>query len=408
MKKSQNKILIFLSAVFIFNSSFYIQNCSSQWVHVTNGIEHKFIYSLANVDNYIFAGGSVNSYGVYVSSNNGDNWVQTSLNSSSIWSLVVSGNKIYAGAGDGVYLSSNNGTNWTHVFSGYSVYSQVINASYIFAGTHYGGVFASSDFGTTWNHTSLSADWVYSLAVNGNRTFAGTIGTGVYATTNNGTNWSYSGLNTHDIITIAVKENYLFAGTLGMYLSTDNGASWTGLSFGNKWVESFAVSGNYLIAGTSAYGVYITSDNGTSWILKNEGLVCNQVRSLCIVNNYIFAGTDSSVYRRPLGELVGINPISSQIPNKYELYQNYPNPFNPSTTIEFNIPGDAVGHRHTYDLRLDVYSVTGQLVATLVNENLQPGKYKVDWNASNYSSGIYFYTLETGDFSQTKRMVLLK
>ncbi|MEZ4690787.1 MAG: T9SS type A sorting domain-containing protein [Ignavibacteria bacterium] len=98
---------------------------------------------------------------------------------------------------------------------------------------------------------------------------------------------------------------------------------------------------------------------------------------------------------------VGINNISS-IAESYSLGQNYPNPFNPSTNINFSIPG-------TQNVSLKVYDILGNEVASLLNnESLSSGQYKIDFNASALTSGIYYYTLTTSDFVNTKKMLLLK
>jgi len=89
------------------------------------------------------------------------------------------------------------------------------------------------------------------------------------------------------------------------------------------------------------------------------------------------------------------------IPTKYALEQNYPNPFNPSTKIEFQIPASGLVH-------LKVYDILGREVATLLNEELQPGNYKIDFDASDFASGIYFYTMNAGSFVSTKKMILVK
>jgi len=99
------------------------------------------------------------------------------------------------------------------------------------------------------------------------------------------------------------------------------------------------------------------------------------------------------------------NPTSvdmiSEIPSDYSLSQNYPNPFNPSTKISFTLPSSS-------NVSLKVFNTIGQEVSELVNENLQPGKYSTDFNASKLSSGIYFYTLMTNNFNTTKKMILIK
>ncbi len=80
---------------------------------------------------------------------------------------------------------------------------------------------------------------------------------------------------------------------------------------------------------------------------------------------------------------------------------NYPNPFNPSTTIKFAVPKSS-------NVKIAVYDLTGKELEVLVNEHVQPGTYQTAWNASKYSSGIYFYKLTSDNFTETKKMILIK
>ncbi len=96
-----------------------------------------------------------------------------------------------------------------------------------------------------------------------------------------------------------------------------------------------------------------------------------------------------------------ISQINSNNVTDYHLYQNYPNPFNPSTNLEFGISD--LGF-----VSLKVYDLNGREIETLVNERLSPGNYKVKFDGTNLSSGIYFYKITAGTFSQTKQMILLK
>lgn len=98
---------------------------------------------------------------------------------------------------------------------------------------------------------------------------------------------------------------------------------------------------------------------------------------------------------------IGIQPVSNVIPNNFSLLQNYPNPFNPVTKISFEIPKSSV-------VKISVFDVTGKEVAVLVNETLRAGTYQTDWNANAYSSGVYFYRIQAGEFSETKRMMLVR
>jgi len=98
---------------------------------------------------------------------------------------------------------------------------------------------------------------------------------------------------------------------------------------------------------------------------------------------------------------LGINNTNTEVPTSYNLEQNYPNPFNPMTNIKFQMPNSGF-------VQLKIFNLLGQEVATLVNEKLQPGTYKVDWDATNYPSGVYYYKLIAGDYAETKKMVLIK
>ena len=103
----------------------------------------------------------------------------------------------------------------------------------------------------------------------------------------------------------------------------------------------------------------------------------------------------------PVNYTIGISRISGEVPSKFVLTQNYPNPFNPSTKIKFSVPNSGL-------VSLKVYDVSGREVANLVNENLAVGTYEFAFNASKLNSGVYFYKLSSGSFSETKKMMLVK
>jgi hypothetical protein len=114
-------------------------------------------------------------------------------------------------------------------------------------------------------------------------------------------------------------------------------------------------------------------------------------------------GNDQEIYTAvvvgvPTG---GIMPLLNTIPEGYKLSQNYPNPFNPSTTINFEIPKSS-------HIILKVYDINGKEVETLYSGVVNGGEYSIKWDGSNYSSGIYFYKLETPNFVETRKMMLIK
>lgn len=99
--------------------------------------------------------------------------------------------------------------------------------------------------------------------------------------------------------------------------------------------------------------------------------------------------------------LVSVEPINNQIPATFSLEQNYPNPFNPSTIIRYSIPKSEF-------VELKVYDGLGNLIQTLVSENLNAGNYEVQFNGADLASGIYYYQIKAGEFSITKKLVLMK
>ncbi|MFA5405041.1 MAG: T9SS type A sorting domain-containing protein [Ignavibacteria bacterium] len=117
------------------------------------------------------------------------------------------------------------------------------------------------------------------------------------------------------------------------------------------------------------------------------------------VSNWDNTGIGNYVFKNNI--VIGINKSIAEIPGEYKLYQNYPNPFNPTTIIRFKIKDS----RFT---TLKIYDLLGKEIATLVSENLKPGEYEINFDASDITSGIYFYKLKSGDFSETKKMMMIK
>jgi len=217
--------------------------------------------------------------------------------------------------------------------------------------------------------------------------------------------------------------------------STDAGVNWgtdtrLTFNFNSSQLPSVCVSGQVVhVVWTGDrdgnYEVYYkrSTDGGTSWGL-DERLTNNsaisQISSITVSGQVVHVvwhdnrdGNWEIYYKRdPTGNPIGIQIISSEVPQDFSLSQNYPNPFNPGTKIRFAIPNVGTVPR---TVRLIIYDALGREITTLVNEQLNPGTYEVDWDASNYPSGVYFYKLVVGDntnngvgFTETKKMVLIK
>lgn len=245
-----------------------------------------------------------------------------------------------------------------------------VSGNNLFAGTYFNGIFCSTDNGAQWSavNTGLTSTWVHSLAVSGTNLFAGTSEGGIFHSTNNGISWiEVSTVITHDPI------------------------------------NCLAVCGTSLFAGTWDGSVFFFTHNGTYWTAVNTGLLTQRVWALAVFGTNLFAGTNKGVWQRPLSEMIPttVEQPSSPLPETFSLSQNYPNPFNPSTTISFSLPTKSF-------VSLKIFDVLGKQVSDVVSEELFPGNYSRQWNASDMPSGMYFYRLQAGSFTETKKLLLLR
>lgn len=412
------KILI----IILFIVSNFLQIVKADWVPVNNGLTQLNVNALTSYSsggvNYVFAGTLWGAEsGIFLSTNNGNSWnLVLSLNTD-VWSLAntQSGgvNYIYAGCANSFYRSTNNGLNWVNLIlpnGSHWYYAVAAAGNNVFAGCKWwsndpGGIYKSTNFGANWVLTSFPTfayNDVYGLEINGNNIYAGSW-SGTYVSTNLGSNWIISSSGT-SARSFSVINNYIFAGGGGgVFVSTNNGMNWTQTSLNNTTTYSLLDNNNIIFAGGYGGGGFqVSTDNGVSWQIRNEGGI-GGVRSLCISENFILAGTDGSGgFRRPLSELVGINPVSEEVPSAYKLEQNFPNPFNSSTKIGFHISKSA-------NVIIKICDLNGKEISLIVNEYLNAGKYEIVYNAGNISSGIYYYRLIADGLTiDTKKLVLIK
>ncbi len=204
-----------------------------------------------------------------------------------------------------------------------------------------------------------------------------------------------------------------YAGGENVLLKTTNaGDNWTNLGIPNIWIFSIRFYDQNTGYVTGGNIILKTTNAGVFWLNQFQPAYKHLYSIYPASANTVYTvGANGTILKTTTGGVpIGIKPISSSIPKKYILYQNYPNPFNPTTKIKFSIPflplskGEAEGVR----VRLRIYDLLGREVTTLIDENLQPGTYEVEWNVNRFASGVYFYQLRAGDFVQTKKLVLLK
>lgn len=305
---------------------------------VTWGIkEHVGSDCLVINGNTIIAGAN---YGVWTSTDSGDNWVSTQISDVIVQSLATCNNKIIAGTNQGLYISQDIGATWAKKVKGItnaSIPAIIKDKNTLYAATKYDGVYSSTNNGDNWvqKNTGFSDFKLLSFSANGNDLYAGTYGGGVFYSSDNGDSWAqrnngFDGLIIPSIITL---DNNVFAGGKGgVYLSTDKGYNWIlqkikpqggeydplaltkdtiyvghdgnvykTTNKGETWIGadffgintySIAVDSNYVVVGTEN-GIYISSDYGATWKLiafKNI-YMC----SIAFIDNKIIVGNDEGV-----------------------------------------------------------------------------------------------------------------
>ena len=223
--------------------------------------------------------------------------------------------------------------------------------------------------------------------------------------------WGTGGSRTHHNFVILMAQDTITALNIGQFYPGPWDTvfyryemSITGISL--SWSDPIMLDTPYEYDPTKSLLLFVgTSCGGGSGNYIRQAILSNIRRVWSVGGGPHFVpynGGDSSVVN--FG--VDIQPVSGVInpiltPLTFKLFQNYPNPFNPDTHIKFDI-------QKTSPTKLVIYDALGREFATLVNEELSAGSYQVSWDGSNYPSGVYFYTLLSGDFKETKKMLLLK
>jgi hypothetical protein len=147
--------------------------------------------------------------------------------------------------------------------------------------------------------------------------------------------------------------------------------------------------------------VIITNLTSYEWFVPGRKFPVFEIIYIAVTLNGVPFGNSKVVDYNPNSTPIGIIPVSTEVPDKFSLSQNFPNPFNPGTKFKVQIAKLA-------DVKITVFDNLGREVAALVKEQLKPGTYEVEWNAANYPSGVYYYKLTAGEFSQSRKMILIK
>ena len=386
-------------------------NTYAQWI--TNGPSGETVRALASDGVNTFAGTANGT--VFLSTNNGGSWSSVTPGlpaNSGLFSLAISGTKIFAGVGccvgGGVYSSVNNGSTWTILNTGINVQGQVYalaaSGNNIFAGTDGAGIYYSANNGTTWNtvNTGLVNKSVNCIAINEPYRFDGTAH-GMYLSTNNGSTWSTlnTGLSSLNpgIYSIAINGSTIIAATdSGIIKSTDNGSTWapsnTGLTnTSNTAARSLAFTGNRFFAGTLTDGVFLSTNNCSTWTVENNGLTNTSIFSFAIGGANIFAGSGGSgVFTRPLSELTSVTENT-----KDDGFIISPNPATTQFTINFL--------EEQQNTIINIIDITGRIVN---NKLLLANGKTATVDMIDYAKGVYFVQITDANKNVVNRKVVVE
>lgn len=165
-----------------------------------------------------------------------------------------------------------------------------------------------------------------------------------------------------------------------------------------------AIKNNILFSINSERGVNIfdlITRQELYHLKESNGLLHNWVNDMSVTDNYCWFSTYAGISGLELSSIVKVEQKHNILPKSFELLQNYPNPFNPSTIISFNLPQKSF-------VSLKVYDLLGREIESLVSEELPAGNYKRQWNPAKLPTGVYFYQLEAGSFTETKKLIFLR
>lgn len=290
-------------------------------------------------------------------------------------------------AGDNVMLKTTNaGTNWDytlvdHMGANYYYSIDFVNANTGYACGYTDGVgllLKSTDAGSSWGWQTIPSGITELRGVKFKDVNTGVaVGNNgkIIRTVNGGTTWSLANCSNTD-----------------MFYSVSCGAN-----------APFYVTYNWYAVGTGGK-IYKSTDNGANFYALTSGVTASLYEVECLSKDTVYiCGSGGTILRsyNGGGSFVGIQTVNNSVPSEYSLSQNYPNPFNPSTKINFSLP---VSSR----VKITVYDALGRTVRTLIDEFSEAGSYSLDFEANELSGGIYFCKMEAGDFTDTRRMVLVK
>jgi photosystem II stability/assembly factor-like uncharacterized protein len=422
------KIMVLLISV----SAAYAQG---GWHQVPSGTTTNLLGMLNSVDylNRIWVLGENGL--ILVSSDGGSTFgPQSSPTSNDLYDMEIieqeDGGNCAVGENGTIIKTTDLGLSWNVINSGVTHTLRAIMDPVIVGDS--GTLLVSTTGGNSWsrkippvieNFNDVLSDFSWIIIVGNNGTILRyNVGTNVWAVLSSGTSVHLRSVhNMHKIVGGFTYAGYVVVGDNGVVLTSTNlGANWTMESSGtNIMLNAAFETGNF-----NSEIIWSCGEQGKIFYSLNDGIAWNSAVSpvTAKLNNISF-GTpqhgvpaftgfivgDGGVILRTFNfGLTGLNMISNTVPSEYSLHQNYPNPFNPVTKIKFKIP-------YAGFINLKIFDILGRELSTLINQQLNPGTYEMNWNASEHPSGVYYYRiaihsdkLSAGSFTDTKKMILIK
>lgn len=387
-------------------------------------------------DNRIFAASSQEHKGLYSSSDKGNTWENLEIPD-----IVFSAKSISSNAGGRIvfcdnyrtHISIDDGVSWNTYSLGTGNSNSVTGGLILPDNTILVGGISSAYTTTTWlaRSTNDGQTWEYITDITyqsfiqikyskqSNSIFALTAsysrpgmsgGTSyVLRSINNGNNWeevysisNYSGSNYEWFKSIGCRQDgtIFLSSDKALYRSSNNGSDWTKIDslLSHTNFTNFVFDSQNNIYAYNENGIYKSNDNGIIWTIVDTAM---QITAVDVSpDNFLYIGTkDRGIFTNDSSILSSKH--TDEIPDNFLLQQNFPNPFNPTTKIEYSVP------RKSF-VTLKIYDTLGRTVAILVSEEKSPGNYEITFNGKGLASGVYLYNLQSGSFSETKKLVLIK
>jgi len=355
----------------------------------------------------------IDTSGIFKSMDNGNSWARVSnaISASHFSKLMAfsvnAADYIFVATDSGSYYTSDYGLSWIRIINSLSQDPVAVFACEdgILYARKYLHTYRSIDFGATWQEIFFgSTNRGAGAIIKKDNFLLLTIADGtsdfLFKSIDNGLTWSSYGGNIYQANILTLVGNNLYAGAGTVLLkSTDNGMNWIivpGLPTGYNYLNLKAY-GDYLFC-VQLTGIYFQHKDSTNWHNASFELIPFFMAGE-IDQSYIYTETNQRTFwKRPVTDVITEMSEQSEPLAPGLMLRNSPNPFNSSTTINWQTKANG-------PVTLKIYSLTGSVIATLVNEYQVAGEHQITFNADGLPAGVYFIRIITTDFETTKKML---